>query len=416
MKTRKLLITGILALLGLAHFASAQTAIYLSGAPATRKIWNLAILDTLENTYGNSASNLHEYFTGSAYSTANQIVITGGTVGGNAVTIYGSWTGSTGGNQSVANTPPATIAALKVGYIDLTQTSGTGSTATSNTNNFEYPQVNLSDTQQTTIPFNGTTSVTSPTTSYVTLNEAPTTSPAVTGFVFVANKGAPASINNLTTNLAQVLFTNGQVPLALFSGSASDEGPQVYAVGRDIASGARYVLLAETGIGTANSDSLVQYEPAVTSGTITNISSNLATSGTINLIPPITGNGGYPSFSAVETVLSAVSSGTSVGYIVTYVTDTDAVTAEAAGATALNWNGVPYSVSGIQQGQYSFWSYLHVYYNNTSNYIQTNFPLSKTFADALALDLKTDTNDGAILASSLKVTREYDGGLITPNY
>jgi hypothetical protein len=415
MKTRKLLLAMASAALALAHVASGQTAIYLSGAPATRAIWNKAILNTLVTQTGGSAS-IQEYFTGSSYASANQIVLTGGTVAGNAVTIYGSWTGSTGGNQSVANTPPATIAALKVGFISLAATTGTGSTLTSNTNNFEYPQANLSDTQQTTIPFNGTTSVTTPNTSYVTLNEATTASPALTGFEFVTNKGAPASISNLTTNLAQELFTIGQVPLALFSGSSADEGPQVYAVGRDIASGARYILLAETGIGTANSAELAQYEPTVTSGTITDIVDNPATSGTINLITPVAGNGGYPSFSTVETVLAAVSSGTSVGYVVSYVTDSDAVTAVAAGATALKWNGVPYSVAGIQQGQYSYWSFLHVYYNNTSNYILNNFPLAKDFADDLAADLKTDTTDGAILSSSLVVARGSDGGLISPKF
>jgi hypothetical protein len=190
-------------------------------------------------------------------------------------------------------------------------------------------------------------------------------------------------------------------------------------VGRDISSGARYILLAETGIGTLNSNALVQYEPAVTSGTITDIADYPASSGTINLISFPAGAGGYPSFSAVETVLSATSSA-SVGYIVTYVTDSDAATAVAAGAKALTWNGVSYGPYPggipIEQGQYTFWSYLHVYYNNTGNYIATNFPLAKTFADDLAADLATDTNTGAILSSSLQVTRTNDGGLISPNY
>ncbi len=47
------------------------------------------------------------------------------------------------------------------------------------------------------------------------------------------------------------------------------------------------------------------------------------------------------------------------------------------------------ALAAIQQGQYTYWSYLHVYYNNTANFITINHPLSKTFADDLAADLAT---------------------------
>jgi len=415
MKTSKFLFAALVAALGLSHAASAQTNIYLSGAPATRAIWNTAIYDELGTLTGGTNS-LVQYWTGSSgFAKANQIVITGGTIGSQPVTIYGSWTGSTGGNQSVANTPPETIAAFKVGYITIGSGTAPGALSSTNTNNLQYPQVNLSDTQQITTPFNGTTSVTSPSTSYVTLNEATTASPAITGYEFVTNKGAPASLNNITTNLAQELFTNAGTPLALFTGSSGDQNTIIYPVGRDISSGARYATLAETGIGTLASDQLVQFEPAVTSGTITDIVDNPAPGGTINLITFPLGAGGYPSFSAVSTVLSATSTATT-GFVVSYVTDSDAATAIAAGAHALSWNGVPYSVAGIQQGQYTYWTYLHVYYNNFGNFIQTNHPLAKTFADDLAADLKTDAATNAILSSTLKVTRTNDGGLITPNY
>jgi len=420
MKTSKLLFITALAALAFTSIASAQTAIYLSGAPATRAIWNQAIYNTLV-AKSTGSPTITKYWSGgtstTGYNTANQIILTGGNIGGTPVTIYGSWTGSTGGNQSVANTPPATIAALKVGYLLLSASTPGGGNTYSATANPQFPQVNLSDTFQATVPFHGTTTATSPTTSYVTLTEAPTTSPAVTGFEFVANNGAPSSISNLTTNLAQELFTVGNVPLALFSGSSSDHNTQVYAVGRDIASGARYVLLAETGIGITNSSSLVQYEPAVSSGTLTDIADNPAPGGTINLISYGLGNGGYSSFTPVSAVLEATST-PSVGYVISYVTDSDAATvlAAAPNARALEWNGVPYSVSNIQQGSYTFWSYLHVYYNNTNNYIQSNFPTSKTFADDLAADLATDTGTGAILTSSLAVGRDSDGGLISSNY
>ena len=99
--------------------------------------------------------------------------------------------------------------------------------STSNTTNKQYPHFNLSDTQQTTVPFNGTTTATVPTTSYVTLTEAGTPSPAITGFEFVANKGVPSTLNNITPLLAQELFTTGNIPLAQFSALSSDTGTQV---------------------------------------------------------------------------------------------------------------------------------------------------------------------------------------------
>lgn len=414
--THKRLFAAAIAVLGLANIASAQTAIYISGAPATRAIWNQAILHevaTLTNGTSTNTTGLSIYWTGTTgFNTANQIAITGGNISGTAVTIYGSWTGSTGGNQSVAISPQGSNSALKVGFINLSA-SGVAPGVVTDITNKQYPHFNLSDTQQTTIPFNGTTTATVPTTSYATLLEAGTPSPAVTGFEFVANKGVPSSLSNITPLLAQQLFTNGSVPLAQFSALNSDTGTQVYAVGRDIASGARYILLAETGIGTANSSLLYQYEPTVSSGTITNIASNPAGSGTINLISFAAGNGGYSSFSNVLTVLKAVST-PSVGYVVSYVTDSDAATAVAAGAVALNWNGVPYSVAGIQQGQYSYWSYLHVYYQNAGATTTGSLPI--TFATDLGNDLATDTATGAILSSSLLVSRTLDGGIITTNY
>jgi hypothetical protein len=421
MKTTKLLFAATLAVLGLSHFASAQTAIYLSGAPATRKIWNLAIQDLLAANSG-GAGNLKEYWVGSSgtagYAVANQTVITGGTYNSTAVTIYTDWSGSTGGNQSVAINPPASNSALKIKYLNLADlTSGTGnggsSAYTLGTDNEQYPNINLSDTQQATIPFNGHVTITNPATNYTALTEATPNSPAVTGFEFVTNNGAPSDLTNIDSNAAQYLFTESPVPLALLTGSASDTGINVYAVGRDIASGARYATLAETGIGIANSTDLYQWEPTITSGTIQPITSaNAAASGTINLISFSTGNGGYSSFTPVLSVLEAVSNNTT-GYVVTYVTDSDAATAVAGGAKALTWNGVAYSPSAIELGNYTYWTYLHVFYNGS---VFASGSLQANFANGLSNQLATDTNTGAILSSNVQVTRYTDGGLITPNY
>jgi hypothetical protein len=423
MKTSRILFAAAAVALALVHAASAQTAIYISGAPATRAIWNNAILTALGNDTGNAGSSIVKYWSGgtlsSGYATANQTVLTGGTIGGVPVTIYTSWTGSTAGNQDVAQNPPEQNASLKVGFLDPNTQLGTpgGGITYNATLNPHYPQFTLSDTFQSTVPFHGHVTITSPATNYVTLDEASPNSPAITGYKFLTNKGAPASLANITTNLARLLFTSpGGVSLAQFTGSNSDEGTTVYPVGRDIGSGARYILLAETGIGTANSSSLVQYTPTISSSNITAYPASAG--GTINLITFSAGNGGYSSFSNVLTALSATSS---VGPFVTYVTDSDAITAEGAGAHELTWNGVAYGTgkeganltapTSIAEGQYTYWSYLHVYYNKA--FISASYPSAYAFANDLDNELDADKTTGAILSSDVAVGRLTDGGNVS---
>ncbi len=412
MKTPKIVLAAALATIGFSNLAyaftdTAQVDIYLSGAPATRVIWNTALYD-LVNVNG---ATITKYWTGSTYSTANQIVLTGGQINGTTVTIYGSWTGSTGGNQSVAITPYNSQAALKVAFLDPANLTAAGGGYTLGTTNEQYPHINLSDTFQDTIPFHGLVKTTHPHTTYDNLTEATPASPAVTGFVWVTNNGATTAhpgLTNFTGNQAYQLFQVGPTRLSFFTGNAADASTNLYPVGRDIASGARYAMLAETGIGTDNDANVIQYEPTLNTAQ-TQITNNTTqnTATTINLIPVVAGNGGYPSFSNVLTVLKAASSDP-VGYIITYVTDSDAITAVNGGATALNWNGVPYSVGAIQQGTYTFWTYLHVFYD--ANNVGTNVPsLVPTFANALSYQLSTDTATGAILSSSLQVQREGDG-------
>ena len=423
MKTSKLLIAASLAALGLSHLASGQTVIYLSGAPATRKIWNLAIKDLLiADSPGGTTIN--EYDSGTSINNANQILFTGGYIkdgSGNSypVTIDANWSGSTGGNQSVAINPPQSNTALQIAYFP-TNASGltVGSGNAAPTGNKQYPIINLSDTQQATVPFNGHVTITSPATNYVALTEATPNSPAVTGFEFVVNKGAPSDLTNISTLQAQELFQSGEVPLSLLTGTTSDASIDVYAAGRDIASGARYALLAETGIGVANSNLLTQYEPTVSGGVIQTITnSNLAgypSGGTINLISYPSGAGGYSSFTPVGTLLAATS-GNTVGYVISYVTDSDAATAVGNGAKALTWNGVAYSATAIENGAYSYWTFLHVYYNNSLSATAPN-SVGNIFANDLSSQLSTDTGTGALLSSLLQVQRLSDGQVITPPY
>ena len=62
-------------------------------------------------------------------------------------------------------------------------------------------------------------------------------------FQFVRNAGSPSTLNNITPNLAQVLWDNGSLPLSLFTGNHGDGGTNVFATGRDADSGTKRLLL-----------------------------------------------------------------------------------------------------------------------------------------------------------------------------
>jgi len=423
MKSTKVLLSGFLAILALAGQASAQTKIYIAGAPAARKVWNIAISNVLASVSTGSPTITTAY-TGASFNAANQVTWTGGNIGGTPVTIKASWVGSTAGIQAVAQNPAESIAALKVKFLidGLSGANQLDPTAGTNPNELAYPQFTLSDTLQNSVPFHGRVTRTSPVTNYVTLDEASATPPAITAYKFLTNNGSPARLNNITSKQAQALFTGvGYLPLAFFTGLNSDESTLVYALGRDIGSGARYVLLAESGIGTANSDSLTQYTANLTGTAITSYS--LSAGGTKNLITFGVGNGGYASFSPVQTALAATSTN-AIGYFITYVTDTDAPTAIAAGAHELAWNGASYGTTfegahntaptSISEGQYTYWSYLRLHYQKS--FVQATYPLAYSFANSLVADLATDTTTGAILTSDVIVSRTTDGGLVTGQY
>ncbi len=69
-------------------------------------------------------------------------------------------------------------------------------------------------------------------------------------------------------------------------------------------------------------------------------------------------------------------------------------------------------MQNVREGKYTFWLYEHVLYKSTFTGIK------RTYADALATRLRTV--DGAVagilLDSNFQVSRQKDGGLVTPNY
>ena len=398
MKLLPTILAGAIAL-GFVTTASADTVLRLTGSTAFRAQTHKAIINILNG--GTVQAAFERISSGAPSATATTLsgsdrAVFIGTISGHpelgTVTVKTSWSGSTGGIQTVSNSiaigfmpdvPSATAVATVSGG------SATGGTQVLDANISEIPLAGMADTFQGSTPF-----TTNPLT-YQTVG--------VIGFKWVASKGAPTGLNNITPQLAQALWGNGTLPLALFTGSSADEGTLVYATGRDPDSGTRATAFAESGIGVFSV--VTQYKPTISSGAVTAWAPYPQQ--TVNGITFPIGQGGEASGSSLINNVSATASA-GVGFGIGYMSTNDAATAIANGAKELTYNGVPYSLTAVQSGQYTFWCYEHVTYRNTLS----GDP--KTVADLMANQILT--TDSPVLLSTMKCTRPTDGGQVTPNY
>jgi len=226
MKAPKILVAGLLAF-SLAGVANAQTIIHITGSTAFRAGAHQAISDILQPGYTVG-------YSGSSLPSASQAIFTGTTYASNGaipVIIKTSWSGSVGGIQTVSQ--QLTISTW------LTNTTPAGPSAPNNYDPPAVPDACFSDGFQSSSPF----------TAPVLLDHIV----GIVPFKWVRNNGSPSTLSNITPQLAISLYTGtGSLPLALFTGLNSDEGTNVYALGRNADSGTRLTAFAETGIGVLN--------------------------------------------------------------------------------------------------------------------------------------------------------------------
>jgi hypothetical protein len=128
---------------------------------------------------------------------------------------------------------------------------------------------------------------------------------------------------------------------------------------------------------------------------------------TINGITEPLGDGGYSSGGDLSNGIANTSSGNT--FFVTYLGLGDATTAIGNGAHALTFNGVPYSQDAVQEGQYTFWGYEHLYYRDST------VTAVRTVADKLALQI-FNTDAPPPHYSDMRVSRTIDGGVVTQLY
>jgi len=84
---------------------------------------------------------------------------------------------------------------------------------------------------------------------------------------------------------------------------------------------------------------------------------------------------------------------------------TSTPTVSITGGALMNWNGVPYSTTAVQEGQYTYWSYAHMMYRSTFS------GTAKTVVNQIATQLKNQdiVVGGNSLLSAMQVGRAGDG-------
>ena len=390
-----------------ASVAQAQTTVRITGSTAYRTQTHNAIRNIYDAgfTYG---------YTGASFGGASQAIFHG-TVGGQTVHIKTTWSGSEGGIQTVAGS-------VAIGFLPDSTTTSTGGTSGATAClsgggcDVSIPDAAMSDSFQSSSAFFGLyRGVT-----YPTLTESSNSPVGIVPFKWVASKGAPPALTNITTQQAKALFGAGTMPLAFFTGNPADEGSTVIATGRDPDSGTRVTTLAESGLGAQAS--VKQWQPRDAGGNlVTSFSTAVAKfapwpASTINGIPIALFNGGYSSGGQLSNAMA--SNGVAGFTMITYLGTNDADgTALPNGAVELKWNGVQLGIPAgsnynnaavLTEGDYTFWGYEHLYY-------RAGTPAAVSgVADTLANQLKTA--DAAVFLTSMKSLRATDGSVVFPTY
>lgn len=344
---------------GLTLAVQAQVEIRITGSTAFRATTYAAI----RNLYGGTLTGQNPAHDASG---KNQVTFAGtipALFGAQTVTVRTSYSGSVEGVQSLVLGNNETFL--------LSSNAG-------DTNTVAGPaDIAFSDV------FQSTTDFTSPVLSDSKVG--------VVCFSWVRSVTTPAAVNNMTHQLAQQFLATGDLPVGQFTGDLS-QVQDIYLVGRTKGSGTRATQQADCGYG-ANADSqLWQLDGA--GGTV----------GT-TFIQSI----GFSSGSGVATVLkAAAATSPSIGFL--GISDANGVN---GGANMLSFNGVPFSVSNVWNGNYSAWGYEHAFLKpavgaNAKKFLQDASGLK------VAIDTILQTSTANTALSKMKVARNADGGPIFP--
>ncbi len=409
-------------------------------------------------------------FDGAAFTAGSLSTATGanfgawnGTYGGNPIIIKVSYSGALAGIAAVAGNIDQRFVATDgtgTGVVNNPLTSG-------NAADYEVAKADFgfSTNFQSTSPFRDTFQGV----TYSTVVEEVV---GVSPLGFYASPGYPGSPDNahgaayafgtykpnITTQLAQLLYTQGSVALAQLTGdyAAAVEGSttdhrlqRVFAIGRNTDAGQRFGAYTEIGLGV--STAVTVWFPTVTGttagaggitfgGTVTthqhwpvnqqpgtfavglgnggfNSGANLAAALTVRLTEPAY-RGNFLDANNQPQQLYPTATG---GYYIGYLTPGDAnnrvlgangvVTVPNRGV-ALRYNGVELTDANVRNGTYTAWLY-----NRILKPAGGLTGTKSTFANALRdriRDFDAPSGGGLFHDDTFKVRRFEDGGLVTP--
>ena len=417
MKLKSLLIGA--SALGFAAAAQAQTTVInITGATAFRSAAHAAIVAsfTQSGTLGTTWNYAHNH--ASNASSAGRAIYKGTFPGITGTTVIRtSWTGSVEGVRALTKPTLVPETYLKDSTANLSGfTAGVKASATDTETSTSH-QFAFADMAQAAAP----AAYASP-----KLNGGPV---GVIAFLPVINKGADASITNITINQFRRLVSEGTIKASMLTGNASSNGT-IYNVQRNDGSGTRVIHLAEIGHGQANltkgyllTGNATLNTPVLAPITAnTTVYPNSAVSNDYRTAS-ILGNGGYTSGGTIAGWMQKASS--SNFNIVSWVGTGDAVTSQlfvsgnATGGRVLAYNGEKLDgvASGalnaadklkIALGKYSAWSFEQLFY------VGTLTGAKKTVYDKLVSVIPANLGTAGCSMAEMQVVRATDGGVIAP--
>jgi hypothetical protein len=369
----------VIAMLGLAAHStlSAQTVVNMCGSSAGRASTHQAILAILDGeTFafsGNADVNLasRAIYKGNLGS-GGPLVTIRTNYGGSANGVSGVTGGSGASNQSYINVGNTTSGAGT--YLNPPAIGNDTIVAGNAANHIAFSDV-----------FQGSTNFKSP-----TLDDA---NVLVLPFAWMKSQGAPAALNNMTSQQARILLTSGIAPLSAWTGVDTDSTTSIYSMGRNNDSGTRITTFAETGHGI---NTLCNHWAFTSTGT---------EPAAVNVTLTTVGNAPGTSGANCATALGGTVVGG--GFIVAYIGLGDGDTADANGADYIPYNGVPYTADNVYQGYYTLWSYLHQFKRTSLAGVELQV------YNALKAELLLNPGTSGLDVDLMKVTRAGDGQNVT---
>jgi hypothetical protein len=378
---KKLSSIGILGMMLTAASLQAQVDIKITGSTAFRA----SMFRAITNLYGSNLQNENPGGPTANNAGANRVTYRGtipGMFGSSVVTVYTDMGGSIQGVHSLV------LNDLQTFFVDPTNS------VADSTNTFTgVADLGFSDVFQNATVYQSTA-----------LRDLIV---AVQPFTLVKGvSAASGSISNITGQQLKTFLGNGAVPLSYFTGRTNDDASTVYLPGRSEDSGTRLTLDLDSGFGPSGFENFV-YD--VTPGGTWFLSTNT---------PP-----GFSSGSGVANALkNVITTDAAIGYLGM----SDALSVNA-GANVITYNGaLPFKgtfssststtndYTPVIKGAYSYWSYEHLYERTSESTSGNVHKYRAALGTNIDVDIATIFPKLAVRLTEMKVSRQADGGPISP--